>query len=775
LARRWRLIGLCLLVSVIGIASPQTVSAHAALQSSSPASGEVLATAPSTIEARFTEPLERSYSRMELYDRNGMRIEGTSLSEGVDDFTMVLTVPPNLPDGTYSVLWRTLSEADGHSAQNFFTFTVGTDANIAAVVLPGSGDDEDAAPQWARTLSRWAALVGISLLISAWPVWSTVIRPAVGPVRRGGVVIARRMRRFVKAAVVLAIGGSVFALVVQSLTIPEGTLLDKVINTLGQTRYGHLWLVRLGLIAALGMVLAACGWWFTRRRQIEGIAAWIVVAAVPIPFSLIAHASAQQAGRTFAVVADALHLAAASLWIGGLAMLFTVLLPGLRTIPVEDRHSVLVIAIPRFSILGLIAVATLGITGFYAGWLQVGNVGALTGTGYGQALLVKLVLLVAVLAIAAINLFVIERKLTQRARGGDASATSPVHSSIWSRRLRWTIGGELALLLVVLVVVGQLTSLQPARDVLTERSQQITVPFQTDGGDSTLLVAPGIAGINHFRLEVEGAPLPADTEALLRLTIPDREDLGTKEIQLARVSGNAFEHHGSELGIADDWRITTIIREPGTVPITAERTVTIGTTAPDVDVPGHPWRFETIGGVSGLVLILLGVAGFVIAVAAGQSRRTRQESGGLGVAALLLGIVLLVQARIDPALANAAGTDAIDPTNMAMVTRGEAIYASACLSCHGPELRGDGPAGAGMEPPPADFLQPHTMVHSEEDLIYWVRNGKQGTGMPAFGDMLSDQEMLDVLSYIEHRQQTANLDLPALGTPTPAPAEDGQR
>jgi putative copper export protein/methionine-rich copper-binding protein CopC/mono/diheme cytochrome c family protein len=762
LARRWRLIGLCLLVSVIGIASPQTVSAHAALQSSSPANGDVLATPPSTIEARFTEPLERSYSRMELYDRNGMRIEGASLSEGADDFTMTLTVPPNIPDGTYSVLWRTLSEADGHSAQNFFTFTVGTDANIATVVLPGSGVDDDAAPQWARTLSRWAALAGIALLTAAWPVWSTMIRPAVGPVRREGVAIARRMRRFVKVAVVLAIAGSVFALVVQSLTIPDGTLFDKVISTLGQTRYGHLWLVRLGLIAVLGMVLAACGWWFTRRRQVEGIAAWIVVAAMPVPFSLIAHASAQQAGRTFAVMADALHLAAASLWIGGLAMLFTVLLPGLRTISAEDRRRVLAIAIPRFSILGLIAVATLGITGFYAGWLQVGNVRALIGTDYGQALIVKLVLLVAVLAIAAVNLFVIQRKLTHRAGSGDASTTSAAIGSLWSRRLRWTVGGELALLIAVLVVVGQITSLQPARDVLTARSRQITVPFQADSGDSKLLVAPGIAGINHFRLEVDGTALPADTEALLRLTIPDRQDLGTKEIQLARVSGNAFEHHGSELGIADDWRITTIIREPGTAPMTAERTVTIGTTAPDVDVPGHPWRFETIGGVTGLVLILLGVAGFVIALA-GQSRRTRQESGGLGVAALLLGIVLLVQARIDPALANAAGTDAIDPTNMAMVTRGEAIYASACLSCHGPELRGDGPAGAGMDPPPADFLQPHTMVHSEEDLIYWVRNGKQGTGMPAFGDTLSDQEMLDVLSYIEHRQQ----EMTAPATPTP--------
>lgn len=736
---------LCLLVAIVGVTVPRPVSAHAAIESSSPAASAVLDTAPSTITARFTEPLERSYSRMELYDRNGVRVEGTSLSEGTDAFTMVLTVPPDLANGTYSVLWRTLSEADGHSAQNFFAFTIGTNADIASVVSPGSGASNDAAPQWAKTLSRWAALAGIALLIASWPIWSTVVRPALGPVRAEGPAIARRMRRFVRIAVILAVFGSVLALLVQSLAILDGTILDKVISTLGQTRYGRLWLVRIGLIAVLGVVLAACGWWFMRRREVEGIVAWIAAAAVTVPFSLIAHASAQPAGRTVAVVADALHLAAASAWIGGLAILFTVLLPGLRSVTAEQRRRVLAIAIPRFSILALIAVATLGITGFYAGWLQVGNLSALTGTDYGRALIVKLGLLLAVLAIAAINLCVIERKLTRSAGGGDAS--------VWSRRLRWTIGGELVLVLLVLIAVGQITSLQPAQDVLVERSRQITVPYAADGGDSTLLVAPGIAGINHFRLEVDGGSLPSDTEALLRLTIPDRKSLGTKEIQLARVSGNTFDHHGSELSIAGDWTVTAIIRTFGATPIEAEQTVTIGTTVPDIDVPGDPWRFRTTGGVAGLVLILLGTAGIVIALAAGQSRRVRKETGGLGIAALLLGVVLLFQARIDPALANAADGDAIDPEDVAMVTRGEAIYGSACLSCHGLGMRGDGPAGSGMRPPPADFMQPHTMVHSEADLIYWVRNGKQGTGMPAFGDTLSAQEMLDVLSYIERRQQ----------------------
>ena len=148
-------------------------------------------------------------------------------------------------------------------------------------------------------------------------------------------------------------------------------------------------------------------------------------------------------------------------------------------------------------------------------------------------------------------------------------------------------------------------------------------------------------------------------------------------------------------------------------------------------MPAAPWKFEALGGVTGLALVLAGLAALVVAIRSAEPRM-RKESGGLGFAALLLGVILLFQARIDPILATAPAGNAIDPTDVAMVERGEAIYTQQCLSCHGPELRGDGPASEGMDPPPADFTAPHTMVHSEGDLIYWVRNGKQGTAMPGF-------------------------------------------
>jgi len=741
----WPAIRLALLGCVallIALLAPQPANAHAALETSDPANGDVLATMPAALTLTFTEPLEQSYSRLELYDSVGVKVEGTSFTFGDDGYTMVLTPPGNLPNGTYSVLWRTLSEADGHTAQNYIAFTIGTNADIAAVAIPGTGSNPDSVPQWAKASSRWAALLGVAALIACWPVWFAVIRPALGAARPEAIPTVRRMRRFAAAAVTLAAAGSIYALVVQALTLPEGTFLDQVIDTLGQTRYGHLWLARFGLIAVLGLVLAACGWWFTQRRQVEGVAAWIMAAAVTVPFSLIAHASAQRAGRTFAILADAIHLFASSVWAGGIAILVAVLLPGVWGMSREHRDAVLRIALPRFSTLALICMAVIGVTGFYAGWLEVGNLTALTTTSYGKALIIKLGLLAGILVLAAVNLFVIERRVRRSESGGRA---------VWSRRVRWTVTGELAGVVLLLLAVGQMTSLQPARDVVTEKARQVEVSFTDVSPSSTLLLAPGVAGVNHFRLEVGGPTLPADAEALLRLTIPGNEDLGTKEIQLSRVAGNAFEHHGSELSIAADWQVTAIIREKGKAPVSSGTDVSIGTTPPDVDVPGDPWRFETLGGATGLLLVLAGLAALIVAIRTSHPT-TRKESGGLGVAALLLGVILLFQARIDPILANAPGGRAIDPEDVAMVERGEAVYTQQCLSCHGAELRGDGPASEGMDPPPADFSSPHTGIHADEDLIYWVRNGKQGTAMPGFDNSLTDQEIRDVLSYIAAQQ-----------------------
>src|SRR5688500_16270133 len=106
---------LCVMAHLMLPASP--VAAHAFLESSDPVANAVLPTAPQAITLTFTEPLETSYSRAELFDETGAQIPGATSSIGQQPRTMTVKIPAGLGNGTYSLLWRTLSTVDGHTAQ----------------------------------------------------------------------------------------------------------------------------------------------------------------------------------------------------------------------------------------------------------------------------------------------------------------------------------------------------------------------------------------------------------------------------------------------------------------------------------------------------------------------------------------------------------------------------------------------------------------------------------------------------------------------------------
>ena len=78
--------------------------------------------------------------------------------------------------------------------------------------------------------------------------------------------------------------------------------------------------------------------------------------------------------------------------------------------------------------------------------------------------------------------------------------------------------------------------------------------------------------------------------------------------------------------------------------------------------------------------------------------------------------------------------------------RGEAVYRTHCLHCHGRTGKGDGPIGKSLVPPAADLTKTHEK--SDKDLLQTIRNGRPGTAMPSLKQDLSVQEILDVLSYI---------------------------
>jgi high-affinity iron transporter len=94
-------------------------------------------------------------------------------------------------------------------------------------------------------------------------------------------------------------------------------------------------------------------------------------------------------------------------------------------------------------------------------------------------------------------------------------------------------------------------------------------------------------------------------------------------------------------------------------------------------------------------------------------------------------------------------------------TRGAPLYAQHCSVCHGEAGAGDGPAGIGLEPPPANLRDAARLDRlSLYDLYNTLGLGVAGTDMPAFADQLDDRQRWDIATYI------AGFSAQAVATPT---------
>jgi high-affinity iron transporter len=114
--------------------------------------------------------------------------------------------------------------------------------------------------------------------------------------------------------------------------------------------------------------------------------------------------------------------------------------------------------------------------------------------------------------------------------------------------------------------------------------------------------------------------------------------------------------------------------------------------------------------------------------------------------------------------------------------RGAPLYAQHCAVCHGDAGAGDGPAGIGLSPPPANLRDAARLDRlSLYDIYTTLGLGIDGTEMPAFADQLDDRQRWDVATYIAGfsadaatgRDKAYNLADLARQTPAEVSASEG--
>ena len=120
------------------------------------------------------------------------------------------------------------------------------------------------------------------------------------------------------------------------------------------------------------------------------------------------------------------------------------------------------------------------------------------------------------------------------------------------------------------------------------------------------------------------------------------------------------------------------------------------------------------------------------------------------------------------------------------VQHGKTVYDGHCVECHGAEGHGDGPASPMLTPKPRDFTAARFKIRSTEsghlptddDLARSIGSGIPGSAMPAWGPILSDADIRDVVSYIKTLSPRFANEQPVVvvpGDPIPASPESIDR
>jgi mono/diheme cytochrome c family protein len=82
-------------------------------------------------------------------------------------------------------------------------------------------------------------------------------------------------------------------------------------------------------------------------------------------------------------------------------------------------------------------------------------------------------------------------------------------------------------------------------------------------------------------------------------------------------------------------------------------------------------------------------------------------------------------------------------------TPGKALYEKHCATCHGVSGRADTPIAKLLQTPPRNFSDPVEMARLTDDQMYQaIKEGRTGTAMPAWGPVLSELQIGDLMDYV---------------------------
>ena len=328
----------------------------------------------------------------------------------------------------------------------------------------------------------------------------------------------------------------------------------------------------LEAVLVLFAAAAAAAVWLDRperpQRSVVALlalgSAGVTAAAVLLVVALAGHA-AQTSPAGLALALDWLHLAAGSIWLGGLVGLLVLWFATGR-----GRIRALGTVVPRFSRVALGSVLALAATGTAQTIEHLPTLSALWETGYGRAILVKTELVLATLVFGAVNLLVTTPRLAAAAPREDESL-----GARGAALLRRTVSTEVTLVACTVFAAGVLTSLPPPSSALGRAGDAtarvgpgpVRRAVTQNGTRAVVQIAPNVAvkptgfGVDLTR---GGAPVTGAT-VIARFEMLDM-DMGRRAYRLSEVRPGSYRHSALALYMVGNWGLTFDVTPPAGAP-----------------------------------------------------------------------------------------------------------------------------------------------------------------------------------------------------------------
>jgi copper transport protein len=559
---------IALTAAAASLALPAAAWAHAALLQTTPVASRVVNTPPTQVSLRFSEPVEPRFAIVSITNPAGDKeTTGPPRRSSANPDTLVVPLK-KLSEGWYLVYWRVIS-VDGHPVRGAFTFAVGPNAGPAPQFAIPSTSETAASPR--LVTARWIAFLSIMAAIGLFVLRMVVARPVVA--RIAGTRLRFVTIAFGAASLVALVAIPVyFLLSTAEFALRSFWSFGALFPLVRVSAFGRGWL-DLELVFALFAGAAAVAIWLDRpERRERSIAGTIALtgafagaAACLLVPATVGHAG-QTSPRGLSIAFDWFHLAAGSVWVGGLIGLFVLA----ASLPAARRVAGLAICVPRFSNTAFVSVLVLIGAGIGSSIQHLPTLASLWQTSYGKALLVKIGLLGAALLLAAVNLL----RTVPRFK---ASSQRPELGAPTASLLRRLLAGESVLVSGAVLAAAVLSSLPPPSKALASVGGAaahvgpgaVDQVVKRNGYRLSVRVSPNRAAVaNSFQVAISRGGRPVrNADVTVDFAMLDME-MGQQAYHLSETAPGTYGHAAPALVMVGHWGLSFQIAPPGQEPFT---------------------------------------------------------------------------------------------------------------------------------------------------------------------------------------------------------------